>query len=125
MSTVLAIAAGGAFGAVARYLLTIQIGHLMGLGFPYGTLIINILGSAILGAMIEGLALSWSIGNDLRAFLVVGILGSFTTFSTFSLDVMVMFNRGDYGPASLYMLASIGLALVGFMAGMAVVRLAF
>ena len=125
MSTVLAIAAGGALGAVARYLLTIQIGHLLGLGFPYGTLLINIMGSMALGALLEGLALFWSVGNDFRAFLVVGVLGSFTTFSTFSLDVMVMFNRGDVMPASLYLLASVGLALAAFMGGMAAVRLAF
>lgn len=125
MSTVLAIAAGGAVGAVARYLLSIQIGHLLGLGFPYGTMIINILGSMFLGALIEGLALFWSVGNDFRAFLVVGVLGGFTTFSTFSLDVIVMFNRGDILPASLYVLASVGLALVAFMGGMAAVRLAF
>lgn len=125
MSTVLAIAAGGAVGAVARYLMTIQIGHLLGLGFPYGTMIINILGSMLLGAFIEGLALFWSVGNDFRAFLVVGVLGGFTTFSTFSLDVIVMFNRGDILPASLYVLASVGLALVAFMGGMAAVRLAF
>ena len=125
MSTVLAIAAGGAVGAVARYLLTIQIGHLLGLGFPYGTLLINIMGSMALGALLEGLALFWSVGNEFRAFLVVGVLGSFTIFSTFSLDVMVMFNRGDVMPASLYLLASVGLALAAFMGGMAAVRLAF
>ena len=125
MSTVLAIAAGGALGAVARYLLTIQIGHLLGLGFPYGTLLINIMGSMALGALLEGLALFWSVGNDFRPFLVVGVLGSFTIFSTFSLDVMVMFNRGDVMPASLYLLASVGLALAAFMGGMAAVRLAF
>lgn len=125
MSTVLAIAAGGAVGAVTRYLLTIQAGHLLGLGFPYGTLIINIAGSMFLGMLIEVMALSWSVGNDLRAFLVIGVLGSFTTFSTFSLDVMVMFNRGDILPASLYVAASVGLALIAFAGGMAVVRLAF
>ncbi len=125
MSTVLAIAAGGAVGAVTRYLLTIQIGHLLGLGFPYGTLIINITGSMFLGMLLEVMALFWSVGNDLRAFLVIGVLGSFTTFSTFSLDVMVMFNRGDILPASLYVLASVGLALIAFAGGMAAVRLAF
>jgi len=125
MSTVLAIAAGGAVGAVARHLLTIQVGHLLGLGFPYGTMIINIAGSMMLGALIEGLALFWSVGTEFRAFLVVGILGSFTTFSTFSLDVMVLINRGEFLPASLYVLASVGFALVAFAGGMAAVRLAF
>ena len=74
MSTVLAIAAGGAVGAVARYLLTIQIGHLLGLGFPYGTLIINIIGSMMLGALLGGLCRFWAGGTEFRPFLVVGIL---------------------------------------------------
>lgn len=125
MSSIVAIAAGGAVGAVARYLLTIQFGHLLGLGFPYGTLIINVAGSMFLGMLLEVMALFWSVGNDFRAFLVIGVLGSFTTFSTFSLDVMVMFNRGDIVAASLYVLASVGFALVAFAGGMAAVRLAF
>lgn len=125
MSSIVAIAAGGAVGAVARYLLTVQVGHLLGLGFPYGTLIINVAGSMFLGMLLEVMALFWSVGNDFRAFLVIGVLGSFTTFSTFSLDVMVMFNRGDIVAASLYVLASVGFALVAFAGGMAAVRLAF
>ena len=125
MSSIVAIAAGGAVGAVARYLMTVQVGHLLGLGFPYGTLIINVAGSMLLGMLLEVMALFWSVGNDFRAFLVIGILGSFTTFSTFSLDVMVMFNRGDIVAASLYVLASVGFALVAFAGGMAAVRLAF
>ena len=125
MSMFLASAAGGAVGAVARHLLTSQVGHLLGLGFPYGTLIVNVLGSMILGALVEVMALSWSVGNDFRAFLVIGVLGSFTTFSAFSLDTIALFNRGDILPASLYVVASIGLALAAFLGGMAVVRLSF
>lgn len=125
MSTVLVIAAGGAVGAVARYLLAAQVGLILGLGFPYGTMIVNVLGSLILGALVESMALFWSVSNDLRAFLVIGMLGSFTTFSTFSLDVITLFNRGDILPASLYVLASVGFALAAFMGGMAAVRLAF
>ena len=125
MSMFLAIAAGGAVGAVARHLLTSQVGHLLGLGFPYGTLIVNVLGSMILGALVEVMALSWSVGNDFRAFLVIGMLGSFTTFSAFSLDTIALFNRGDVLPASLYVAASIGLALAAFLGGMAAVRLSF
>ena len=125
MSTILAIAAGGAVGAVARYLLTTQVGLLLGLGFPYGTLMVNVLGSLILGMLVEVMTLFWSVGNDLRAFLVIGVLGSFTTFSTFSLDTIALFNRGDILPAALYVLASVGLALAAFLGGMATVRLAF
>ena len=121
----MAIAAGGAIGATARYLLATQVGLLLGLGFPYGTLMVNVLGSLILGMLVEVMTLFWSVGNDLRAFLVIAILGSFTTFSTLSLDTIALFNRGDILPAALYVLASVGLALAAFLGGMATVRLAF
>ena len=82
-------------------------------------------GQLILGMLVEVMTLFWSVGNDLRAFLVIGVLGSFTTFSAFSLDTITLFNRGDILLASLYVLASVGLALAAFLGGMATVRLAF
>lgn len=124
MSTVLVVAAGGALGAVARYLMMAGVGMWLGAGFPYGTLAVNVLGSIIFGALVEMMALVWNIGGDLRAFLVIGILGSFTTFSTFSLDAVVLFHRGDLVGTALYVLGSVVLAVVGFMAGIAAVRLA-
>ena len=124
MSTVLVVAAGGALGAVARYLMMAGVGMWLGAGFPYGTLVVNVLGSIVFGALVEMMALVWNIGGDLRAFLVIGILGSFTTFSTFSLDAVVLFHRGDLVGTALYVLGSVVLAVVGFMAGMAAVRLA-
>lgn len=124
MSTVLVVAAGGALGAVARYLMMAGVGMWLGAGFPYGTLAVNVLGSIVFGALVEMMALVWNIGGDLRAFLVIGILGSFTTFSTFSLDAVVLFHRGDLVGTALYVLGSVVLAVVGFMAGMAAVRLA-
>jgi len=124
VSTVLVVAAGGALGAVARYLMMAGVGMWLGAGFPYGTLAVNVLGSIIFGALVEMMALVWNIGGDLRAFLVIGILGSFTTFSTFSLDAVVLFHRGDLVGTALYVLGSVVLAVVGFMAGIAAVRLA-
>ena len=124
MSTVLVVAAGGALGAVARYLMMAGVGMWLGAGFPYGTLAVNVLGSIVFGSLVEMMALVWNIGGDLRAFLVIGILGSFTTFSTFSLDAVVLFHRGDLVGTALYVLGSVVLAVVGFMAGMAAVRLA-
>ncbi|MEE2981460.1 MAG: fluoride efflux transporter CrcB [Pseudomonadota bacterium] len=124
MSTVLVVAAGGALGAVARYLMMAGVGMWLGAGFPYGTLAVNVLGSIVFGALVEMMALVWNIGGDLRAFLVIGILGSFTTFSAFSLDAVVLFHRGDLVGTALYVLGSVVLAVVGFMAGMAAVRLA-
>ena len=124
MSTVLVVAAGGALGAVARYLMMAGVGMWLGAGFPYGTMAVNVLGSVVFGALVEMMALVWNIGGDLRAFMVIGILGSFTTFSTFSLDAVVLFHRGDMVGMALYVLSSVVLAVAGFVAGMAAVRLA-
>ncbi len=123
MSAILAVAAGGAAGAVARYLVMSGVGHWLGAAFPYGTIVVNVIGSFVLGALVEVLALVWTIGADLRAFLVVGVLGSFTTFSTFSLDVVTLVQRGQLGFAGLYVVASVVLALVGFMLGLALFRM--
>jgi CrcB protein len=124
VSTVLAIAAGGALGAVSRYLMMAGVGMWLGPGYPYGTMAVNVLGSLIFGALVEMMALVWNIGGDLRAFMVIGILGSFTTFSTYSLDAVVLFHRGDMVGTALYVVGSVVLALAGLVAGMALVRLA-
>ncbi|MDH3239510.1 MAG: fluoride efflux transporter CrcB, partial [Alphaproteobacteria bacterium] len=95
MKVLFAVAVGGAAGAVARYLVMSAIGAVLGSGFPYATLTVNVVGSFILGLILETSALVWSPGEALRAFLVVGVLGAFTTFSTFSLDVAVLYERGE------------------------------
>jgi CrcB protein len=87
-------------------------------------MVVNALGSVIFGALVEIMALAWNVGGDLRAFMVIGILGSFTTFSTFSLDAVVLFHRGDMIGTALYVGGSVVLALAGFVAGMAAVRMA-
>ena len=87
MSELLAVAAGGVIGAVARYLVYVAVGHLLGTGFPYATLIVNIVGSFAMGVLVELMALVWSTSIEMRLFLTTGILGAFTTFSAFSLDL--------------------------------------
>ena len=87
MKILLAVAAGGALGAVGRYLVITQVGHWFGTGFPLGTIVVNVLGSFAMGLLIESAALFWSPSQELRALLAVGVLGAFTTFSTFSMDV--------------------------------------
>jgi CrcB protein len=124
VSTVLAVAAGGALGAVARYFMMAGVGMWLGPGYPYGTMVVNVLGSLIFGALVEMMALMWNIGGDFRAFIVIGILGSFTTFSTYSLDAVVLFHRGDMIGTALYVVGSVVLALACFVAGMALVRVA-
>ncbi len=122
MKMLLSIAAGGAIGAVGRYLMMARIGHYLHGGFPYSTIAVNVLGSALLGTLVEFLALVWSPSQEMRAFLVVGIIGSFTTFSTFSLDVIVLFERSEYVSAILYVAASVILSVGAFFGAMVLFR---
>ena len=117
-SLLIAVAAGGAVGAVGRYLMASAVGHWMGHGFPWGTLAVNVLGSIVMGILVEVMALVWSPSPEVRALLVVGVLGAFTTFSTFSLDVVVLIDRGELLPALAYIIASVVLCIAGLYAGM-------
>jgi CrcB protein len=122
MKLLLAVAAGGAVGAVARYLVMSGVGVLLGSGFPYATLTVNVVGSFILGVIVESAALVWSPGEALRAFLVVGMLGAFTTFSTFSLDVAVLYERGAFASLAAYIILSVVVSIAALFAGLALVR---
>jgi len=122
----LAIALGGALGSVGRYYV---IGYaerwltsLIGTGFPYGTLTVNVAGSFVLGALVQGLATSFDVGTVLQRFLFVGLLGGFTTFSAFSADTIAMLERGDIGRALLYIVLSVVLSVGGFYLGLRLVR---
>ena len=123
MKILLSVALGGALGAVSRYYVMSHVGHWLGLSFPYGTIIVNVLGSFILGALTEIMALTWSVSPEVRAFLIVGVLGSFTTFSAFSLDVLYLFERGQTTSAAVYIAASVVLAILAFVLGMRLFRL--
>lgn len=116
------IAMGGAIGAVGRYLTMIGIGAVTGMGFPFGILAVNVVGSFLLGALVEASALTWSPSPEVRAMLVVGMLGAFTTFSTFSLDVVLQLERGQYMSAAIYIVSSVTLSVFGLFAGMRLVR---
>lgn len=118
----IAVALGGALGALARYLLVGQFEHWLGGGFPYGTLTANVLGSFLMGVLIELMALLWSPSPELRALLTVGLLGSFTTFSGLSIETLLLFEAGSPGLAVLYVLASVLLSLIGIFAGMRLFR---
>jgi len=115
---VLVIAIGGAVGAVARHFVGVQMLRLLGGGFPWGTLTVNVLGSFAMGALVELMAIRWNVGPELRAFMTVGVLGAFTTFSTFSLDVAVLGERGALLPAASYVLLSVGLSIAALFAGL-------
>ena len=118
----ISIALGGAVGAVGRFLLTSSAGHWFGHGFPFGTMIVNIVGSFVLGTLIELLALVWSPGEEVRAFLIIGVLGSFTTFSSFSLDTVTLIERGNTLLAAGYVGGSVIASVLAFVFGMAVFR---
>ena len=124
MKMVLAIAAGGALGAVARHFAAAQFGQWLGQGFPWGILLVNILGSFLMGALVEAMTVAWSPSLELRALLVVGVLGAFTTFSTFALDVVVVYERGQVLGAAAYIGASVAFAVLALLGGMHLMRAA-
>ncbi|KAA0681095.1 fluoride efflux transporter CrcB [Roseomonas genomospecies 6] len=121
-STLVAVALGGAVGSAARYLLMTVVGHWFGTQFPYGTLVVNAVGCFTMGVLAELAALVWSPSPELRALVMVGVLGGFTTFSSFTLDVGVLVARNALPAAAGYILASMVLTIAGFFAGLAVVR---
>lgn len=122
MGLVLAIAAGGAVGSVARYGAMVWLGRWLGTGFPYGTLAVNVVGGFVMGVLIEAMALAWSPSETMRVFFTVGILGGFTTFSTFSLDAWYLIQRGDVALGALYIVASVILSIGGLVAGLYLTR---
>jgi CrcB protein len=122
MSQLLAVAAGGVTGAVARYLVYIAVGLLLGTSFPYATLLVNVVGSFAMGVLVELMALVWSASIEMRLFLTTGILGAFTTFSTFSLDFAVLYERRAFALCALYTIASFVLSVGALFAGLYLVR---
>ncbi|HOO80908.1 MAG TPA: fluoride efflux transporter CrcB [Alphaproteobacteria bacterium] len=122
MNAILAIAAGGALGAVMRHGVNVGAVKLLGHGFPYGTLTVNIVGSFIMGLLIAIFAHYWHPSETMRMFIVTGFLGAFTTFSTFSLDFVNLWERGSYLYSALYLGGSVILSIAGLFAAMAIVR---
>ena len=119
-----AVAIGGALGSVARYATIIGIGRIVGIGFPYGVLVVNVVGGFIMGVLVELMALAWSPSDAMRVFFIVGVLGGYTTFSAFSLDVWLLLEKGLYGPAIVYIVASVVLSVGALVAGLTITRMA-
>jgi CrcB protein len=113
---------GGGLGAAIRHGINLAVVRVFGLGFPYSTLLINITGSAIMGMAVAYFATVGEASQHWRLFLTTGILGGYTTFSTFSLDAALLYERGEVGAAAFYVLASVILSIAGLFAGMALVR---
>lgn len=122
MNAVLAIFVGAGLGGVMRHLLNAAVTGWLGSGFPYGILTINVLGSTAMGIVAGWFAFAGEGSSTLKLFLATGILGGFTTFSAFSLDTMLLIERGEPGLAALYVSASVALSVLGLMAGLWLMR---
>jgi CrcB protein len=116
------VAAGGAIGASLRHLANVASLRLVGPNFPWGTMAINIAGCMAMGVFIELLARRFNASNEIRLFVATGILGGFTTFSAFSLDFAVLWERGALIPALAYATASVVGSLVALFLGLWVAR---
>ena len=123
MNAILLVASGGAIGSVARYLVGAGMARAFGVAFPYGTLAVNIIGGFLMGLFIELLARRFQGSPELRLFIAIGILGGFTTFSSFSLDVVVLWQRGEFGIALFYVLASVILSIGALFFGLWLARM--
>ncbi len=110
---------GGGLGSTLRHIVNVVCPRLLGTAFPYHTFIINITGSTIMGLIAGYLALRGEASQPWRLFLMTGILGGYTTFSAFSLDTAVLYERGEVGLAVLYVVGSVVLSIVGLFAGLA------
>ena len=113
---------GGGLGATLRHLVNVFCARCMGTGFPWGTFIINISGSTVMGLIAGYLAFKGGASQPWRLFLMTGILGGYTTFSAYSLDAALLYERGALMLAALYVVGSVVLSIGGLFAGLALIR---
>jgi CrcB protein len=124
MSSYLLVFLGAGIGGALRHGVNVGCARLCGVAFPWGTVTVNVAGSFLMGVLAGWLAFKagegWS--QPLRLFLTTGILGGFTTFSAFSLDAVLIWERGQMGLAAAYVAASVVLSIAGLLAGLALIR---
>jgi CrcB protein len=113
---------GGGVGAALRHGVNLLSARLLGSGFNYATLFENVSGSLVMGLLVGYFAFAGGASQHWRLFLTTGILGGYTTFSAFSLDSVLLYERGELGLAALYVVLSVGLSIGGLFAGLALVR---
>ena len=118
----LVVAAGGACGALLRMWVAQGVHGLLGRGFPFGTLVVNVAGSLAMGVVYVVLFERHDVPPEWRAALVVGFLGAFTTFSTFSMDTLLLLQQGEHARAGANVVLSVVLCLAACWLGMAVAR---
>ena len=122
MKILLAVAIGGAIGAIARFQLSQSFIKSFSGDFIYNILVANIVGCFLMGVCYEFMNLKMNVGVEWRAFFMVGVLGAFTTFSSFALDLFILVERGSYLNASMYILSSVVFSIVGLFVGMYIMR---
>jgi CrcB protein len=120
--TYLIVFLGGGIGAALRHGVNLGFTRAFGTAFPYATMFENVSGSLLMGLLVGWFALKGGVPQHWQLFLTTGLLGGYTTFSAFSLDAAVLYERGAIGAAALYVLLSVALSIAGLFAGMAVVR---
>ncbi len=113
---------GGGLGAAARYGANVTAVRLVGIAFPYGTLFINVTGSFVMGLIGGYFALKGQASQEVRLFLTTGILGGYTTFSAFSMETALLYERGEVAASGTYVIASVVLSIGALFAGLAIVR---
>lgn len=123
IKTLVFVALGGAVGASCRYVAGVLATHLGSGTFPWGTFTVNVTGSFLLGTLAAIMTFSWSPSPELRAFLVVGLLGGFTTFSAFSLDVALLIEKDRLALAAMYLCGTVLLSVAGLFAGLKLTRM--
>ena len=119
-ATLIAVAVGGALGALGRYALSRSAQHLLGAAFPWGTLAVNLLGCLLMG-ILAGALQRGTLPPETQALAAVGILGSFTTFSAFSLETVRLLQEGAWTRALLYVLLSVGVGLAALALGLSLI----
>lgn len=122
MGPYLIIFVGAGIGGMLRHAVNVAAVRLLGYGFPFGTLIVNVLGSFLVGVLAGYFAYRTGLSQHVRLFLTTGILGGFTTFSAFSLDTALLVERHSYWLAAGYVAGSVGVSLIGLFFGLALFR---
>lgn len=124
MTATLLVFLGAGLGGVARHLVNLGCARACGTDFPWGTLAVNVVGSLLMGLIVGWLAFRAGAGwsQHARLFLTTGVLGGFTTFSAFSLDAMLLVERGSLGAAAAYVGSSVAVSIAALATGLALVR---
>jgi CrcB protein len=123
MQLTLIVALGGAIGAALRHLVGVLFVSVLHAQTVYATFTVNLVGCTVAGALLGFAVHAWSPSETMRALVFVGILGGFTTFSAFSTDTVLLIERGSWGAAAVYVLASVGLSIGGFFVGLRLMRI--